>query len=167
MDNVSVDVIRNDELNLNDVSKYDKILISPGPGLPREAANLMQLIQLYHKQIPMFGVCLGHQAIAEFFGSSLFNSQKVYHGIATPIKFIEESNLFKGIPNEIKVGRYHSWMVDKKTLPSCLTITAIDSEENIMAMKHTEHNIQTVQFHPESILTEYGKDMIKNWVLFC
>jgi anthranilate synthase component 2 len=139
-------------------------MLSPGSGLPKEAGIMPELILKYYKTIPLFGVCLGQQAIAEAFGGSLINLHKVFHGVATPIKIISDDYLFNNIPHKFNVGRYHSWVVNKDDLPSALEITAIDESGNIMAIKHKEYDIRAVQFHPESILSEYGLEIIRNWV---
>lgn len=159
-----VDVVRNDKVKFNEISNYDKILLSPGPGIPSEAGMLMQVIKKFAGKKSILGVCLGHQAIGEHFGGKLKNMKKVYHGVAENLIIEDESEyLFKNIPSQIKVGRYHSWIVENN-LPDCLVVTAVDEEGKIMALKHKEYDIRGVQFHPESVLTEYGKEMIKNWI---
>ncbi len=160
-----VDVYRNDQIPLEDVAKYDKILLSPGPGIPKDAGVLIPLIQQYGPTKSIMGVCLGHQAIAEAFGGSISNLSKVYHGVATPIKITTDSEiLFKDIPKNINVGRYHSWVVNEEDLPDCFTITSRDEEGKIMGIHHNEFDVRGVQFHPESILTENGKKMMENWL---
>lgn len=161
--NCKVSVKRNDEIYIDEIEDYDKILISPGPGLPNEAANLGKIISTYAPSKPMLGVCLGQQAIAEFFGGLLYNLEKVYHGVATKISITEEASiLFKDLPKEIEVGRYHSWGV--QNLPNVLIPTSYDENGQIMSFKHSYLPIFAVQFHPESVLTPYGKKILQNWV---
>jgi len=159
-----IDVVRNDKISLEKISEYDKILLSPGPGLPNEAGLLPQVIKTYAPTKSILGVCLGLQAIGESFGGKLKNLDNVYHGIATPVQLLKEDNLFKDCPKEFKAGRYHSWVVDTKGLPDCFDVTATDEDGNIMAMKHKTYNVKGVQFHPESILSEYGEQIIRNWI---
>ncbi len=160
------EVWRNDKFKLEDVDAFDKIILSPGPGIPSEAGLLLDVIKTYAATKSIFGVCLGQQAIAEAFGGSLYNLKQPMHGIATPIKVTDEQEqLFQGLPHEFKVGRYHSSVVDEKSLPDVLTITAIDERDNsAMALRHKFYDVRGVQFHPESILTEYGKEMMQNWL---
>ncbi|WP_419700249.1 anthranilate synthase component II [Mucilaginibacter sp. NFX135] len=160
------EVWRNDKFALSDVDTFDKIILSPGPGIPSEAGLLLEVIEKYAPTKSIFGVCLGQQAIAEVFGGSLYNLSQPMHGIATPIKVTNrQEELFKGLPDSFKVGRYHSWVVSNEDLPETLQITAIDEEDNsIMALAHCEYDVRGVQFHPESILTEYGKEMMHNWM---
>lgn len=160
------DVWRNDKFNIKDVDAYDKIILSPGPGIPSEAGLLLDVIKKYSSTKSIFGVCLGQQAIAEVFGGKLYNLKQPMHGIATPIKVTDKSEkLFANLPESFKVGRYHSWVVDEKSIPNVLTVTAIDEEDNsIMALRHKEYDVRGVQFHPESILTEFGKEMMANWI---
>lgn len=162
--NVSFDVVRNNDIGLRAVGKYDKILLSPGPGLPKDAGIMPQVIHEYGASKSILGVCLGMQAIGEAYGGQLKNLNSVFHGIATPISLTNEDNLFKNCPKTFRVGRYHSWIVDKNDLPTTLQITAIDEDQNIMALKHITHDIKGVQFHPESILSEHGETIIKNWI---
>jgi anthranilate synthase component II len=159
-----IEIHRNDKIDLKKVGTYDKILLSPGPGLPNEAGVLLDVIKEYGATKDILGVCLGLQAIGEAYGGKLKNLESVYHGIATPVKIIKGDNLFKDCPKEFKAGRYHSWVVDTKDLPDCFEVTATDENGNIMAMKHRRHNVKGVQFHPESILSEYGEQIIKNWI---
>jgi anthranilate synthase component II len=160
-----VDVVLNDEIPLSEVEKYDGIILSPGPGLPSDAGLLKPLISRYGSTKRIFGVCLGQQAIAEVFGGTLINLVKVYHGIATPVTFRAPRHyLFDGIPETIEAGRYHSWVVDEKSLPSCLKIEAVDDNGQIMALSHREFDICSVQFHPESVLTPDGSNIIANWI---
>ncbi|SHF57886.1 anthranilate synthase, component II [Mariniphaga anaerophila] len=160
-----VDVFRNDEIALEEIEKYDKIVLSPGPGLPEEAGLLLDIIKEYAPKKSMLGVCLGHQAIGEAFGGSLHNMNRVIHGMATPVKLTENrSVLFCGLPETFDVGRYHSWIVEKDNLPACFEVTSVDEDGMIMSMKHKEFDVESVQFHPESVLTPLGEKMIENWL---
>lgn len=161
---VSFDVIRNDKILISEIDAYDKILLSPGPGLPKDAGIMPELIKQYGPSKNILGVCLGLQAIGESYGSTLLNLRTVYHGLATPITIIAEDVLFKNCPTTFTVGRYHSWVINNQTIPSDMQITSVDEQGNIMAMKHKTHNVRGVQFHPESILSEYGEIMMKNWL---
>jgi len=160
------DVWRNDQFNIDDVDAYDKIILSPGPGIPSEAGLLLDVIAKYAPTKSIFGVCLGQQAIAEVFGGTLYNLKQPMHGIATPITVTDDKEqLFAGLPHHFNVGRYHSWVVDEKSIPDVLTVTAIDEADNsAMALRHKQYDVRGVQFHPESILTEYGKEMMQNWL---
>ncbi len=162
--NASVDVFRNDEIPLEDVQAYDKILLSPGPGIPSESGLLIPLIKTYAATKSILGVCLGQQAIAEAFGGSLTNLSKVYHGIATPVELIGNSILFEGLPKTFHVGRYHSWVVNEHDLPADLKVTSKDSEGYIMSLEHTTNDVKGVQYHPESVLTPEGAKIIGNWL---
>lgn len=162
--NGNVDVFRNDEIPLEDIKGYDKILLSPGPGIPSESGLLLPLIKEYAATKSIFGVCLGQQAIAEAFGGSLSNLSKVYHGIATPIHLIAPSTLFEGMPNSFSVGRYHSWVVNEYDLPTDLTITSKDEDGYIMSLEHKTYDVKGVQYHPESVLTPEGFKIISNWL---
>ncbi|MCG6187219.1 anthranilate synthase component II [Maribellus maritimus] len=160
-----VDVFRNDEIALKDLEKYDKIVLSPGPGIPEEAGLLLNIIKEYAPKKSILGVCLGHQAIGEAFGGKLHNMSRVLHGIATPVELTEtKSVLFEGLPKTMEVGRYHSWIVQQEELPDCLEVTSYDNDGFIMSMKHKEYDVQGVQFHPESVLTPLGEKMIENWL---
>ncbi|MDL2302941.1 aminodeoxychorismate/anthranilate synthase component II [Dysgonomonas sp. OttesenSCG-928-D17] len=159
-----VDVYRNDKISLEEIEKYDKIILSPGPGIPSEAGLLLPLIKEYAGKKPILGVCLGHQAIGEAFGATLTNLEDVYHGVATKIKITKPDYIFNGLDNQIEVGRYHSWIVDNKNVPDCLEITAVDDNGQIMALRHKEYDIHGVQFHPESVLTPVGKIIVKNFL---
>ncbi len=161
-----VDVCRNDEIALEKVNEYDKIILSPGPGVPSEAGLLLPLIKQYAATKSILGVCLGHQAIGEAFGAQLTNLDKVYHGVATPIKVgNKDSQILSGLGDTIEVGRYHSWIVSKENFPSAeLEITAEDANGYIMAMQHKTYDVQGVQFHPESVLTPDGEKMLRNWL---
>jgi len=169
--NEKVDVYRNDEISLEEVGNYEKILLSPGPGIPVEAGILLPLIKQYASTKSIFGVCLGHQAIGEAFGGKLINLSSVYHGVATDI-FLNEVNIgsafdndwFKGMDQILNVGRYHSWVVDQVGFPSSLEITSSDESGMIMSLRHKEYDVQGVQFHPESVLTPMGEKMIRNWL---
>lgn len=159
-----VTVRRNDKISLEEVAQFDKIMLSPGPGIPDEAGLLKTIIREFGPSKSLFGVCLGHQAIGEVYGGKLFNSNEVWHGVATPVQVVcEEEPLFKDLPREFSTGRYHSWLVEQN-LPDCLTPTAVDASGNIMALRHREHDVRGVQFHPESVLTEHGREIIKNWL---
>lgn len=160
-----VDVFRNDEVSLEDIEKYDKIVLSPGPGLPEESGLLLEIIKMYAPKKSILGVCLGHQAIGEAFGGELFNMNRVFHGVATPVKLTgNPSVLFAGLPGSFDVGRYHSWIVKKENLPACFEITSLDEEGEIMSMKHKELDVEGVQFHPESVLTPLGEKILGNWL---
>ncbi|WP_342646671.1 aminodeoxychorismate/anthranilate synthase component II [Mucilaginibacter sp. CSA2-8R] len=160
------EVWRNDQFKLEDIEQFDKIILSPGPGIPSEAGLLLDVIKTYAPTKSIFGVCLGQQAIAEAFGGSLYNLSRPMHGIATPVKVTDATEaLFTGLPEQINVGRYHSWVVSKEGLPDDLVVTAIDEKDNsIMALRHKTLDVRGVQFHPESVLTEYGKEMMRNWL---
>lgn len=160
-----VDVYRNDQLPLEKVKDYDKIILSPGPGIPSEAGLLLPLIKEYAATKSILGVCLGHQAIGEAFGGKLENLSTVYHGVATSVKQTAvKTDLFKGMPDEFEVGRYHSWIVAEEGLPKELEVTARDSNNFIMAMQHKKYDVKGVQFHPESVLTPEGEKILRNWL---
>lgn len=163
-----VDVIRNDKITLEDVNKYDKIVLSPGPGLPNTSGILLPLIREYASSKSILGVCLGHQAIGESFGGSLINLDRVFHGVATRVTVNErtmtKNDVFKGLPESFDVGRYHSWIVSTENFPKELEVTATDENGQIMALRHKSFDVQGVQFHPESVLTPTGMDMMKNWL---
>ncbi len=160
-----VDVYRNDEISLEKVNEYDKIILSPGPGIPSEAGLLLPLIKQYAATKSILGVCLGHQAIGEAFGATLVNLDKVYHGVATPIKIVNrQSALLKDLPETIEVGRYHSWIISDKNFPTDLEVTAVDDNGYIMALQHKILDVQGVQFHPESVLTPDGEAILRNWL---
>ena len=161
---IKFDVIRNDKISIEEINQYDKILLSPGPGLPIDSGIMPQLLKHYASTKSIFGVCLGLQAIGETFGASLQNLETVFHGLATPIHIIADDVIFKNCPKTFTVGRYHSWVVNKNNLPSELVITSIDDDGNIMALKHSTYDVRGVQFHPESILSEHGELIIKNWL---
>jgi len=160
-----VKVVMNDEVDMEEVKRFDKILFSPGPGIPEEAGQMIEVIKTFAGSKPMLGICLGHQAIGEVYGGKLKNLSKVYHGVSTPIKVMARNNyLFKNIPESFEAGRYHSWVVDEKSVPSEIEVTAVDASGMIMALSHTKYDINGVQFHPESIMTEHGDTLIGNWV---
>ncbi|MCY4781032.1 aminodeoxychorismate/anthranilate synthase component II [Sphingobacterium sp. UT-1RO-CII-1] len=159
-------VKRNDKFELNELIDYEHILLSPGPGLPDEAGLLKEVIKRYGPSKNILGICLGQQAIAEVYGGKLYNMPKPLHGVASDIIVTDlEESLFQSFPSDSQIGRYHSWAVEKESLPTCLQITAVDREGVIMALKHKEYNLRGVQFHPESILTTNGKTLIQNWLL--
>ena len=159
-----VDVLRNDKFELEELEKYDKIILSPGPGIPEEAGLLLEVIRTYAGRKPILGVCLGEQAIGQAFGGKLTNLSEVFHGIQTNVKIKNKDYIFSGLPTEIPVGRYHSWVVDTDGFPAELVITAISSEGQIMALKHREYDVHGIQFHPESVLTPDGKQIVGNWL---
>ena len=164
-----VDVYRNDQIPLEQVAAYDKIILSPGPGIPEEAGMLLPLIKAYAATKSILGVCLGHQAIGEAFGGKLTNLSTVYHGVATEIKTglshqLPVSPLFNGLPDQFLVGRYHSWIVSEESFPAELEITARDAQGYIMALQHKTYAVQGVQFHPESVLTPVGEQIMRNWL---
>lgn len=159
-----IDVVRNDKISVAEVAQYDKIILSPGPGIPEEAGILLPLIKEYASTKPILGVCLGHQAIGEAFGASLINLSKVYHGVSSMVSIQYRDSIFEGLPDTLEVGRYHSWVINPATLPSCLRVTAVDEGGQIMAIAHTEYDVHGVQFHPESILTPQGETIIKNFL---
>ena len=162
--NANVTVFRNDEFELNELEKFDKILLSPGPGIPDEAGLLKDVIKKYATTKSIFGVCLGLQAIGEVFGGKLTNLEKVYHGVATKVTKTEDDFIFNDLPNEFEVGRYHSWVVSNENLPADLIVTSTDENGQIMSMKHANFDIRGVQYHPESVLTPYGKKILENWL---
>lgn len=159
-----IDVFKNDEISLEEIEKYDKIILSPGPGLPRESGILLDVIKKYAPTKSIMGVCLGQQAIAEAFGGSLIRLDTVFHGVATDAIQIQEHTIFNGLPQRIQVGRYHSWAVNPIDFPNELEITSVDNQGIIMSLKHKIYDIHAVQYHPESILTFHGKKIIENFV---
>jgi anthranilate synthase component 2 len=167
-----VDVFRNDEISLDAVGQYEKILLSPGPGIPEEAGILLPLIRQYANTHSILGVCLGHQAIGQAFGGELMNLSKVYHGVSTPIYMMKDLNKsayhndwFSELETQQVVGRYHSWVVKQEQLPETLEITSVDELGMIMSLRHKKFDVQGVQFHPESVLTANGRKMLENWLL--
>lgn len=162
--NCEVTVYRNDEFELDEIAHFNKILLSPGPGIPDEAGLLKPVIAKYGATKSIFGVCLGQQAIGEVYGGTLSNLDKVYHGVATTVKtVVDDELLFQGLDNEFEVGRYHSWVVDA-TLPDVLEATSFDENGQVMSLRHKTFDVRGVQFHPESVLTPNGKKMLENWV---
>lgn len=158
------EVIRNDKFNLEDVDQYSDILLSPGPGLPRDAGLLMDVVRTYGSSKRILGVCLGMQAIAEVYGGSLYNLEKPFHGVSSQLVTKAADRLFSEYPPSSKIGRYHSWAVRKEGLPDTLRITAEDEQGVVMAISHTEYDVKGIQFHPESVLSENGIIIIKNWL---
>ena len=165
------EVFRNDEIPLDKVAEFDRIILSPGPGIPSEAGLMLPLIERYAAEKPILGVCLGHQAIGQAFGGNLNNLDKVYHGVSTPVRIVAPADdqrpsrdWFAGLPAEVNVGRYHSWVVEEDGFPEALEITARDADGRIMALRHRQFDVQGVQFHPESILTPDGAKMMRNWL---
>lgn len=161
-----VKVYRNDQFEKKDLADTDKIILSPGPGIPSEAGKLLDVIRYYAGKKPMLGVCLGHQAIGEVFGAKLENLDDVFHGVATEGSQLGNDYIFKGLPERFLMGRYHSWVVSKEDFPDCLEITAQSDEGQIMALKHKEYDIHGIQFHPESVLTPDGRAIVSNWLAF-
>ena len=161
----SYEVVRNDKFDLSYVAQFDKILLSPGPGIPEEAGLLLDVIRTYAPTKSILGICLGQQAIAEVFGGKLYNMPKPLHGVATGIQVTEpDEQLFQGFPADAKIGRYHSWAVEPSNLPDSLQVTAIDPDGVIMALRHKDYDVKGMQFHPESILTDHGKILLANWI---
>jgi len=159
----NVVVKRNDKLTLEEVRPFDRIVLSPGPGIPEEAGLLKEIIATYAPSKSIFGVCLGQQAIGEVFGGSLINLEKVYHGIGTTIEVVKEDPIFKDLPRTLEVGRYHSWVVDPE-LPQELEATSFDANGQVMSLRHRHYDVCGVQFHPESVLTPHGKKILENWL---
>lgn len=159
-----VDVVRNDKFELKDLEQYDKIVLSPGPGIPSEAGLLLDVIRTYAGRKPILGVCLGHQAIGEVFGASLENLKEVYHGVQTEGTHLGNDYIFEGLPERVMMGRYHSWVVAKDSVPECLEVTAMSDDGEIMAMRHRQYDIHGIQFHPESVLTPEGKTIVGNFL---
>ncbi len=161
-----VDVKRNDQFKMSDLQAYDKIVLSPGPGIPEEAGLLLDVIKTYAGQKPILGVCLGEQAIGQVFGAKLTNLKQVFHGVQTPVFLLKanDSYLFNNLPDVINVGRYHSWVIDQDGFPESLVMTAVSNEGQIMALRHKDYDVQGIQFHPESVLTSEGRAIISNWL---
>ena len=159
-----VTVIRNDQFTLNQLERFDKIVLSPGPGIPSEAGLLLDVIKTYKGRKPILGVCLGHQAIGEVFGGTLENLSDVFHGVATEGTQFSNDYIFDSLPKRITMGRYHSWVVSRENVPTCLEVTAVSDEGQIMALKHKNYDIHGIQFHPESVLTPEGKTIVKNFI---
>lgn len=160
----NVDVHRNDRIPLEAIAAYDKIILSPGPGIPEEAGLLLPLIREYAASKSILGVCLGHQAIGEAFGGRLVNLSTVYHGVATPVHLLKMGGIFEGLPQTLEAGRYHSWVVSEEGFPSELEVTARDDSNYIMGLRHRSLDVQGVQFHPESVLTPKGEHLLRNWL---
>ena len=158
------DVVRNDRLDLDAIEDYDKIIISPGPGIPSEAGQLPQFLERYATRKPILGICLGHQALGEYFGGQLKNLSEVYHGVSSPVEIVADDYMFEGIDSGTQVGRYHSWVVDSEGLPESLEVTATSADGAIMAMRHRDYDVRGLQFHPESIMTPQGARMLDNWL---
>ncbi len=159
-----IEVHRNDQISLDEVDRFDTIILSPGPGIPEEAGILLPLIRRYAPTKKILGVCLGHQAIGQAFGAKLVNLKEVFHGVETPIKIVKEDSLFSGLSNEITVGRYHSWIISNEDFPNELEVIAEDEQGEIMAIRHKTYNVKGIQFHPESVLTPKGHEIINNWL---
>jgi anthranilate synthase component 2 len=161
-----VDVYRNDQIALEKIKEYDKIILSPGPGIPEEAGLLLSVIKEYASSKSILGVCLGHQAIGQAFGGKLINLSTVYHGVATPVKIdsTKKAQLFESLPDTLEVGRYHSWIIAEENFPDELEVTARDGNNYIMALQHKKYDVQGVQFHPESVLTPDGESILRNWL---
>ena len=159
-----VEVVRNDKFELKDLEQYDKIVLSPGPGIPSEAGLLLDVIRTYAGRKPILGVCLGHQAIGEVFGASLENLKEVYDGVQTEGTQMGNDYIFDGLPERVMMGRYHSWVVAKDSVPECLEVTALSDDGEIMAMRHRQYDIHGIQFHPESVLTPEGKTIVGNFL---
>jgi len=162
---VRPDVARNDEISLEEVGQYDKILLSPGPGLPAESGILCEVIETWAPQKSILGVCLGLQAMAEVYGGKLLNMERVFHGVASQIRVLDEAEpLFRGLPPVFEAGRYHSWVVAPDGIPDCFRLTCVDEEGTVMGLTHKSYDLRGVQFHPESVMTPQGKEMLRNWV---
>jgi len=159
-----VTVYRNDQFEMPVLQQFDKIILSPGPGIPSEAGLLLDVIKEYANKKPILGVCLGHQAIGESFGAKLTNLSEVFHGVATPCHLTTRDYLFEGLPDTFEIGRYHSWVVDKDNLPECLEVTGVSDEGFIMSLRHKEYDIRGIQYHPESVLTSSGRQILNNWL---
>ncbi len=159
-----VTVYRNDQFEMQQLDEFDKIVLSPGPGIPSEAGLLLKVIETYATKKPMLGVCLGHQAIGEFFGGKLTNLSDVFHGVQTPANIVSDDYIFDGLSKRIDVGRYHSWVVDTEGFPACLEVTATSDEGQVMALRHRTLDVHGIQFHPESVLTPDGKTIVGNWL---
>lgn len=159
-----VDVFRNDAFSLEELEPYDKIILSPGPGIPEEAGLLLETIRRYAPVKPILGICLGEQAIAQVFGARLVNLPKVFHGVQTPVTLSGDDYIFDGLPRVIQAGRYHSWVVDTGDFPDSLEITAVSEEGQVMALRHRKYDVRGIQFHPESVLTPCGKTILFNWL---
>ena len=161
---VEVDVFRNDQFRLSSLEPYDKLLLSPGPGIPSEAGLLLEVIKTYAPRKSILGICLGHQAIGEVFGGRLVRLRQVYHGVATPCEQMMDEPLFANLPRHFEVGRYHSWVVSREDFPDCLQVTALSSDGQVMALRHKQYDVCGLQFHPESVLTPLGETILSDWI---
>lgn len=161
---VEVDVFRNDQFQLSSLELYDKLLLSPGPGIPGEAGLLLEVIKTYASRKSILGICLGHQAIGEVFGGRLVRLRQVYHGVATPCEQTLDDPLFANLPRHFEVGIYHSWVVSREDFPDCLQVTALSSDGQVMALRHKQYDVRGLQFHPESVLTPLGGTILSNWI---
>lgn len=159
-----ITVFRNDKFQMEELESFDKIMLSPGPGIPSEAGLLTDVIRTYAGKKPMLGICLGEQAMGEVFGGTLVNLDDVFHGVQTPAHIVKDDYIFDGMDKDIMVGRYHSWVVDAASIPDCLEITSVSDEGQVMALRHKEYDIRGIQFHPESVLTPEGRTIITNWL---
>ena len=159
-----VSVVRNDQFRLSELKPFDKIILSPGPGIPTEAGLLMDVIDAYASVKPILGVCLGHQAIGEYFGGKLTNLSQVFHGIGSIMSITAPDYIYKELPAQVQVGRYHSWVVDNEGLPDCLEVTSVSEEGQIMSLRHKQYDVRGIQYHPESVLTPEGRKIIANWL---
>lgn len=166
-DDMEVTVWRNDQFGLDDVERFDKIVLSPGPGVPDEAGLLKAVIRRYAPTKPILGVCLGEQAIGEVFGAEIYNLNTVFHGIQSSVRIVASDYIFDNLSDSIKVGRYHSWVVGKEDFPAELEVTAVSDEGQVMALKHRRYDVHGIQFHPESILTPEGRTIIRNFIYGC
>ena len=167
LDGVTVKVVRNDQFTMNEVAEYSKIVLSPGPGIPSEAGLMPEVVRRFSPSKSILGVCLGHQCIGEVFGGTLHNLSSPVHGKATAARVVDPSEpLFKGLPEQLTVGRYHSWVVATEGFPESLTVTAVDDNGQIMALRHKQFDVRGVQFHPESILTLQGREILENWIKY-
>ncbi|WP_455169026.1 anthranilate synthase component II [Aegicerativicinus sediminis] len=163
-----VTVKRNDQLEMHEPEEYDRIVLSPGPGIPDEAGLLKPIIERYGPTKPILGVCLGQQAIGEVYGGNLINLSKVFHGVSTEVQLtVDDDPMFTGLGSEFQIGRYHSWVIDQNTFPEVLEVTSIDKQGQIMSIRHKFYNIRGVQYHPESVLTPNGKQILENWLKLC
>lgn len=159
-----VEVLRNDQFQIEDLLPYDKIILSPGPGIPSEAGLLLDVIRQYAPIKPILGVCLGHQAIGEYFGGHLTNLSQVFHGVSSTVSVTTPDYIYNELPDHIEVGRYHSWVVDTPAFPDCLEITSVSEEGQIMSLRHRQYDVRGIQYHPESVLTPDGQKIISNWL---
>lgn len=164
VDKDTVEIRSKDRININEVDNFDRIVFSPGSGIPSESDILGDIVRRYEKDIPILGICLGHQAIAETYGAILYNLSKPVHGIQSEVKITDHTDLFQEMTPSIMAGRYHSWAVSNKNLPECLKVTATDCQGNIMALSHKQYAVYGVQFHPESFMTKYGEAIMHNFI---